>query len=426
MAQFDFGEMDADVETGTTLALILDTWRDALYTQHSGTSRPGYVVAGMIWSDDTVATVRDVYMYDGAADILLYSVDFTSNEVDTPLANLDRTGGLQDDIIFFDAGGSGDWIRGTIADLTIDLSTDVGSSILADANVAEDLTLVGATINDTTIGAITPSTGAFTTLSSSSLTTANSLSVTTTSTFTGIATFTVVPVFNAGFKINSASTIWNATETDGATASDSWYARMVSRVFEMGALDDDFTDANPFISVTRGASDSIIDTVTLFGTVRITALNTTGAVDLNSASANVDFHLDSTVADALALDADGSGEANGLLTSGVPFQQLKGSGKAPSGSMTTIEIAANVIAINHEVDWLNAQAQTGIADDLETITGGYDGQEIVVQASFLDTITIKHNTGSSPKFINHGSADIVAGSLEAYKYRLQNNFWYQL
>jgi len=55
---------------------------NALLSNHSGSARPTYAVAGTIWADTSVAGKISCKLYDGAADRLLYTVD-TSTGVKT-------------------------------------------------------------------------------------------------------------------------------------------------------------------------------------------------------------------------------------------------------------------------------------------------------------------------------------------------------
>ena len=54
----------------------------AIQTTHSGTSRPTGAVAGQIWLDTTSATSPTLKFYDGADDISLATVNYTTNTVD--------------------------------------------------------------------------------------------------------------------------------------------------------------------------------------------------------------------------------------------------------------------------------------------------------------------------------------------------------
>ena len=79
MAQNDFGTIDPATTSGTQLASLLGLFRDAVNTNHSGTSRPSYAQAGMIWVQDVSATVKQLNVYDGTDDISLGTYDTTTN-----------------------------------------------------------------------------------------------------------------------------------------------------------------------------------------------------------------------------------------------------------------------------------------------------------------------------------------------------------
>ncbi|WP_425515657.1 hypothetical protein [Rhizobium laguerreae] len=53
----------------------------ALLSSNSGASRPAYAVAGMVWVSTATAGQLKLYLYDGADDILLMTVDTTTNAV---------------------------------------------------------------------------------------------------------------------------------------------------------------------------------------------------------------------------------------------------------------------------------------------------------------------------------------------------------
>lgn len=77
MSQFDWGIMDPDAVSGTTLATDLNSFRDALYSAHRGTSRPSYAVAGLIWQD-TSASPNIMKRWDGTRDVIIGYVDETA------------------------------------------------------------------------------------------------------------------------------------------------------------------------------------------------------------------------------------------------------------------------------------------------------------------------------------------------------------
>lgn len=68
MTQYNFDIAGDD--SGDDLVAALDSFRDSLWSNHSGSSRPSYVVAGMTWLDTTADPAIWKY-YDGAADIVI-------------------------------------------------------------------------------------------------------------------------------------------------------------------------------------------------------------------------------------------------------------------------------------------------------------------------------------------------------------------
>jgi hypothetical protein len=79
MSQYDFGTIATATTTGGDLATILQNWRNAVNSNHTGTVRPAYVIAGQIWINTTVATAWVVNLYDGTDDIPLGYVNVTDN-----------------------------------------------------------------------------------------------------------------------------------------------------------------------------------------------------------------------------------------------------------------------------------------------------------------------------------------------------------
>lgn len=71
MAQYDFGTINPATTTGSDLAALLQNWRDAVLSNHTGTSRPAYIKTGQIWVNTTTATNWVVNLYDGSADVPL-------------------------------------------------------------------------------------------------------------------------------------------------------------------------------------------------------------------------------------------------------------------------------------------------------------------------------------------------------------------
>jgi len=79
MPQYDFGTINPATTTGSDLASVLQNWRDAVLSNHSGASRPSYIKAGQIWVNTSVTTGWVINLYDGATDIPLGYVNSTDD-----------------------------------------------------------------------------------------------------------------------------------------------------------------------------------------------------------------------------------------------------------------------------------------------------------------------------------------------------------
>lgn len=78
MSQSDFGTIVPDTTSGVELADMLMGFRDAVESNHSGSTRPTYAREGMNWLDTSV-TPWKYYLYDGADDILIGTFDPAAN-----------------------------------------------------------------------------------------------------------------------------------------------------------------------------------------------------------------------------------------------------------------------------------------------------------------------------------------------------------
>ena len=80
MAQYDYGNPQPPF-SGTQLNATLRNWRDALHTLHRGPSRPAYVQGGMLWIREVSSTNWELILYDGADDILIATINPSTNTV---------------------------------------------------------------------------------------------------------------------------------------------------------------------------------------------------------------------------------------------------------------------------------------------------------------------------------------------------------
>lgn len=104
MSQYDFGTIDPATTSGTALATLLGSFRTALESQHSGSSRPAYAIAGTLWLD-TTGTPWILKIYDGADDISLGTINATTNVF--ALAGALAAAGTTHTITSTDAGAIG-------------------------------------------------------------------------------------------------------------------------------------------------------------------------------------------------------------------------------------------------------------------------------------------------------------------------------
>lgn len=94
MTQSDFGNLSSPLSGSDFINNKLEPWRDSLHSTHSGTSRPSYVVSGLVWMD-TTTTPWLVKLYDGTNDITLYSINATTHAVIFSGSNIDTASILQ-------------------------------------------------------------------------------------------------------------------------------------------------------------------------------------------------------------------------------------------------------------------------------------------------------------------------------------------
>lgn len=79
MTQYDLGFIDPNETSGVELAAMLSNFNSALRSAHKGASRPAYAERGTIWVQDTGATVLNMFFFDGVDDILIGTINTTTN-----------------------------------------------------------------------------------------------------------------------------------------------------------------------------------------------------------------------------------------------------------------------------------------------------------------------------------------------------------
>jgi len=81
MSQFEYQPLNPALHTGTDLANRLNQWIPAQMSSHSGSARPSYAIAGMIWVDTSTAGIHEVKYFDGSDDVLLYVIDINNSTI---------------------------------------------------------------------------------------------------------------------------------------------------------------------------------------------------------------------------------------------------------------------------------------------------------------------------------------------------------
>jgi hypothetical protein len=150
MAQHDYNIANASFPTVRT---DINNVLSAINSTNSGSSRPSGAVAGTIWLDTSgAATAQLLKMYDGAADILLGTVNFTANTVDFADSASDLVGDTTPQL-----GGMLDVNGNAIGDGTLELLKFVEtSSAVNEFTITNNSTgnnpILSATGTDTNIG----------------------------------------------------------------------------------------------------------------------------------------------------------------------------------------------------------------------------------------------------------------------------------
>lgn len=79
MSQYDFGNLSSPLSGTTFFDSNLEPWRNALHSLHSGSSRPSYVTAGMLWLN-TTTNPWILNLFDGSDDIPAGTFNTSTNQ----------------------------------------------------------------------------------------------------------------------------------------------------------------------------------------------------------------------------------------------------------------------------------------------------------------------------------------------------------
>lgn len=91
MSQYDFGNLSSPLPGPQFFNSNLEPWRDALHSNHSGITRPSYVVAGMNWIDISDDPIWALKIFNGTDDIILSYLDTITLNVTAPYDNSGST-----------------------------------------------------------------------------------------------------------------------------------------------------------------------------------------------------------------------------------------------------------------------------------------------------------------------------------------------
>lgn len=196
-------------------------------------------------------------------------------------SDIDTTGATNNDVIFNNAGTAA-W--GSIATIGVDLTTDV-TGILPDANVADDLTIIGGTVNTTVIGGVTPAAITGTTITSTGLGTfatvdinggnidGTAIGASTPSTVIGTA------VTGTSLNIVAAAPLLFMSETDQAADNKVWINQAVATQLQFLIVNDALTVSSPYFEIDR--TGTTVDSVAIMEQMTIdTTTVTIGSNDL--------------------------------------------------------------------------------------------------------------------------------------------------
>lgn len=151
MSQYDFGNLSSPLSGTSLINTHLEPFRDALFSMHSGSSRPSYAVAGLMWRD-TTTNPWVIKMFDGSDDINIGTVNTTTN-VFTPagiaLNNIAATANPtvnEDSADGYSVGSV--WVNVTLDQSYICVDSSVGAAVwklmtLTLADVQAGLTMTG-------------------------------------------------------------------------------------------------------------------------------------------------------------------------------------------------------------------------------------------------------------------------------------------
>jgi len=163
MSQYDFGNLESPLSGTTFFNTHLEPWRNALHSNHAGSSRPSYAVASMTWVN-TTTNPHVLNYFDGSQDIPLGYIDISTNSFVPAGLLLNNTAATSNPTVNDDSADGyavgSKWVNVT-GDLVFEcVDSSVGAAVwkqMVDTNSTQTLsgkTLTSPTINGGTISGI--------------------------------------------------------------------------------------------------------------------------------------------------------------------------------------------------------------------------------------------------------------------------------
>jgi len=310
-------------------------------------------------------------------------VENTSNTAGSTASLQLKVGGTtaQDPQLFFTIPSGSSWVMGVNNNDSDRFTLSLGASLGASNAVAFDSSLNAEFAGTVTITGDLEVTGGDITSSSGAISFGNE-NLSTTGTF-GVGTTS--PDGKVHIESSSAGAIAPVATADELILESSGntgmtiYSGLTStgNIFFGTSGDDDpgrfqyDHNADRFQFITNNAERLRMDTV---------------ATEFNVTNANTNFIINTDgTADALLINANGSGQANGLATWNIPVEHKGGFGRMEAPVLIAID-ASDDLTITDEDDLI--EVTTATSSTLNTIIGGFNGQKITLALALTDTMTM--------------------------------------
>jgi len=382
MAEHDYNIANA---AGATVRSDLNNALSAIHSNNTKATAPTTIVAGSTWGDTTL----DILKIRNHADNAWYSLfDQATGEL---LANL-GTG------LIVNSGDSGGTATATFGDsFIVENSASCGISILSPDNSYTTVYL-GDVTNENACLMQWRRSDNFMRVGPANvddelrlIADTGTLNVTLSGT-AGSELFDIA----GDFVADASGATMQVGATSGLTAGSGTYSvsfQCISDAEKTGLVIISSGGTANRIAIDSTTTGSYITT---YGSTKLMTLN-------NSSGGSMILEVNGTAGITIAANRD--------VTIAESLIQSKGQQHTASGSETTKTIATGTFAITSDDYLIKIDAEGApTTDDLDTITGGTDGQRIRLLATALDTITIQHNAiPSSGEFFTNTQANVALG-----------------